>query len=330
MRMLDNVIDLNFYPVPQAKNANVKHRPVGLGIMGFQDALSLLGIGYASEEAVAFADRSMETIAYHAILASTDLARERGAYQSYPGSKWDRGLLPIDTIPLLAEERGEPIDVDLGSSLDWEPVRSAIREHGMRNSNCLAIAPTATIANIQGVSQSIEPPFSNLYVKSNLSGEFTIVNEALVRDLDELGLWDQAMLDEIKFQDGSLQLIDRIPDEIKARYPTAFEIDPSWLIACAGRRQKWIDMSQTLNLYVAEPNGRKLSETYQLAWRSGLKTTYYLRSRGATQTEKSTLDVNRWGLQPKWMKARSASADVTVNRDEEPLAEIDLECDACS
>jgi ribonucleoside-diphosphate reductase alpha chain len=331
MRMLDNVIDLNFYPVPQARNANLRHRPVGLGLMGFQDALSSLGIGYASEAAVAFADRSMELIAYHATLASAELARGRGAYQSFAGSKWNRGLLPIDTVNLLAEERGEAIEVELGGALDWEPVRQAIRDHGMRNSNCLAIAPTATISNIQGVSQSIEPLYTNLYVKSNLSGEFTIVNEPLLRDLTSRGLWDAEMLDDLKYHDGSVQAIERVPDDLKERYPTAFEVDPSWLIACAARRQKWIDMGQSLNLYMAEPSGRKLSETYQLAWRAGLKTTYYLRSRGATQAEKSTLDVNRWGLQPRWMKARSASADVAVIRDEEvgPTCSLDGNCEAC-
>lgn len=331
MRMLDNVIDLNFYPIPQAHNANLRHRPVGLGLMGFQDALSAVGIGYASEAAVAFADRSMEVIAYHATLASTELAKERGAYESFPGSKWDRGLLPIDSIALLAEERGEEIEVETSATLDWEPVRTAIRQHGMRNSNCLAIAPTATISNIQGVSQSIEPLYTNLYVKSNLSGEFTIVNEALVRDLTTLGLWDATMLDELKYHDGSVQAIERIPDEIKERYPTAFEVDASWLIACAARRQKWIDMGQSLNLYIAEPSGKKLSDTYQLAWRTGLKTTYYLRSRGATQAEKSTLDVNRWGIQPRWMKARSASAAVLLVRDEEvgPACSLDGNCEAC-
>jgi ribonucleoside-diphosphate reductase alpha chain len=331
MRMLDNVIDLNFYPIPQARNANLRHRPVGLGLMGFQDALSALGIGYASEAAVAFADHSMELIAYHATLASTDLARERGAYPSFAGSKWDRGLLPIDTVALLAEERGEAIEVDLSGTGDWESVRAAIRAHGMRNSNCLAIAPTATISNILGVGQSIEPLYANLYVKSNLSGEFTVVNEALVRDLAARGLWDAAMLDELKYHDGSIQAIDRMPDALKERYPTAFEIDPSWLIACAARRQKWIDMGQSLNLYLAEPSGRKLSETYQLAWRAGLKTTYYLRTRGATQTEKSTLDVNRWGLQPRWMKVRSASADVAVVRDDEVglSCSLDGHCEAC-
>jgi ribonucleoside-diphosphate reductase alpha chain len=315
MRMLDNVIDLNHYPIPEARNSNLQHRPVGLGLMGFQDALWKLGIGYASEAAVTFADQSMEAISYYAILASTELARERGAYPSFPGSKWDRGFLPVDTVPLLAAERSEVIEVTLDASLDWEPVRQAVRAHGMRNSNSMAIAPTATIANIQGVSQSIEPLYTNLYVKSNLSGEFTVVNERLVRDLDARGLWDSAMLDDLKYEDGSVQNIDRIPDELKERYPTAFEIDPSWLVACAARRQKWIDMGQSLNLYVAEPSGPQLSDLYRSAWKQGLKTTYYLRSRGATQAEKSTLDVNRRGIQPRWMRARSASAEIVVSRD---------------
>ncbi len=335
MRMLDNVIDLNHYPIPEARNANLRHRPVGLGVMGFQDALWQLGLGYASEEAVAFADESMEAVSYEAILASTELARERGAYPSFPGSKWDRGLLPIDTLALLAEERGERLAVDSGARLDWEPVRAAIRAHGMRNSNTMAIAPTATIANIVGVGQSIEPLYTNLYVKSNLSGEFTVVNERLVRDLAERGLWDAEMLDALKYEDGSVQRIARVPDELKARYPTAFEVDPSWLVACAARRQKWIDMGQSLNLYVEEPSGRKLSDLYLSAWRQGLKTTYYLRTRGATQAEKSTLDVNRHGIQPRWMRSRSASADVAVVRavptpgsggDDDPM---DFACEAC-
>jgi ribonucleoside-diphosphate reductase alpha chain len=293
--------------------------------MGFQDALWELGIGYASEEAVAFADSSMEAVSYYAILASSELAKERGPYPSYAGSKWDRGLLPIDTVPLLAAERGEPVDVDLGATLDWEPVREAVRAHGMRNSNTMAIAPTATIANIQGVGQSIEPLYTNLYVKSNLSGEFTVVNERLVRDLAQRGLWDAEMLDDLKYDDGSVQGIARIPDEIKERYPTAFEIDATWLIACAARRQKWIDMGQPLNLYVAEPSGRVLSDLYRSAWRQGLKTTYYLRSRGATQNEKSTLDVNRRAIQPRWMRARSASADVAIVRDGETARRQDGE-----
>ncbi len=333
MRMLDNVIDLNYYPIPQAQVANLRHRPVGLGLMGFQDALWKLGLSYASDEAVHFADFSMEAIAYYATLASTELARERGAYPSFAGSKWDRGLLPHDTLDLLEAERGEPVEVERGGHFEWEPVREAIRRRGMRNSNCLAIAPTATIANIAGVTPSIEPVYANLYVKSNLSGEFTVVNEALVRDLAARGLWDSGMLEELKYHDGSVQPIHRVPDDLKARYPTAFEIEPRWLIACAARRQKWIDMGQSLNLYVSEPSGRKLSEIYQLAWRSGLKTTYYLRSRGATQIEKATLDINRWGIQPKWMRSRSPSAAVRILREEaegaSPACSLDGDCQAC-
>lgn len=315
MRMLDNVIDLNHYPIPEARNSNLRHRPVGLGLMGFQDALWEVGIGYASEEAMAFADASMEAISYATIMASTALAQERGAYPSFPGSKWDRGLLPIDTVDLLSAERGEKVEVELGATLDWEPVRAAVRTHGMRNSNTMAIAPTATIANIQGVSQSIEPLYTNLYVKSNLSGEFTVVNDRLVQDLSAHGLWDAEMLDDLKYEDGSVQAIERIPEEIKERYPTAFEVDASWLITAAARRQKWIDMGQSLNLYVAEASGRRLNELYRSAWKQGLKTTYYLRSRGATQNEKSTIDVNRRGIQPRWMRARSASADIALDRE---------------
>ncbi len=333
LRMLDNVIDLNYYPIPQAQAANLRHRPVGLGVMGFQDALWKLGISYASDDAVEFADASMEAVAYHAIRASADLARERGAYPSFAGSKWDRGFLPHDTLDLLESERGEPVEVPRRGRFDWEPVRQAIRRHGLRNSNCLAIAPTATIANIFGVTPSIEPLYANLFVKSNLSGEFTVVNEALVRDLMARGLWDRDMLDELKYHDGSVQPISRVPDELKRRYLTAFEIEPHWLIICAARRQKWIDMGQSLNLYVSEPSGRKLSDLYQLAWRSGLKTTYYLRSRGATQIEKSTLDVNRWGIQPKWMRSRSPSAAVRIVREDaeasSPACSLDGDCQAC-
>jgi ribonucleoside-diphosphate reductase alpha chain len=314
MRMLDNVIDLNYYPIPQAQNSNLRHRPVGLGIMGFQNALWAMGTSYASEEAVTFADRSMEAVSYYALLASSELAKERGAYPSYTGSKWDRGLLPIDTVDLLAEERGEDIQVSRESSLNWQIVRDAIAANGMRNSNTMAIAPTATIANITGVTQSIEPTYTNLYVKSNLSGEFTIVNESLVNELIKLGLWDAEMRDELKYYDGSIQAIARIPDALKELYPTAFEIDASWLIAAGARRQKWIDQSQSLNIYIAEPSGKRISDVYQLAWNAGLKTTYYLRSRGATQAEKSTLDINRFGVQPRWMKARSASAEVQIQR----------------
>ncbi len=315
VRMLDNVIDINYYPIPEARASNLRHRPIGLGQMGFQDALFELGLSYASDGAVEFADRSMEAIAYFTILTSTELAQERGTYPSYARSKWDRGLLPIDTIQLLGEERGEPVDVDTNSTFDWTVVREAVQRHGMRNSHTMAIAPTATIANILGVSQSIEPLYTNLYVKSNLSGEFTVVNHYLVRDLEERELWDRQMLDDLKYFDGSLQPIDRIPHDLKERYLTAFEVDPEWLIECAARRQKWIDMGQSLNLYVAEPNGRKLSEMYFRAWKKGLKTTYYLRSLGATQNEKSTLDINSRRIQPRWMKARSASSDLHIERD---------------
>ncbi|MEQ1601469.1 MAG: ribonucleoside-diphosphate reductase subunit alpha [Methylophilaceae bacterium] len=288
MRMLDNVIDINFYAVGHARNANYRHRPVGLGIMGFQDALHALRIPYASPEAVEFADRSMEVICYNAYLASTHLAQERGAYSSFKGSLWDQGILPLDTLNLLSEARGGHVEVDRSSQLDWDALRQRIQAIGMRNSNCVAIAPTATISNIIGVAASIEPEYQNLYVKSNLSGEFTVVNEALVNELKALDLWDEVMIADIKYYDGSVKAIDRIPDEIKALYATAFEIDPSWLVEAAARRQKWIDQAQSLNLYFAEPSGKKLDETYRLAWLRGLKTTYYLRSLAATAAEKST------------------------------------------
>jgi ribonucleoside-diphosphate reductase alpha chain len=293
MRMLDNVIDLNYYPVVQARNSNLRHRPVGLGLMGFQDALYELGIAYSSDAAVEFADKSMELISYYAILASSKLARERGTYPSYQGSAWSKGLLPIDTVEIMAADRGEPILMDNTSSKDWSPVREHIRLWGMRNSNCMAIAPTATISNIIGVSQSIEPTYKNLYVKSNLSGEFTIINNYLVEKLKKLGLWDQSMVDDIKYFDGELAEIKRIPDDVKKLFLTAFDIEPKWLIACAMKRQKWIDMGQSLNLYMAQPSGKKLDTMYKLAWQSGLKTTYYLRSLGATNAEKSTLDKTR-------------------------------------
>lgn len=315
MRMLDNVIDINYYPTPEARNANLRHRPVGLGIMGFQDALAALGISFASEGAVEFADRSMEAISYYAILASAELAAERGTYQSYPGSKWDRGLLPIDTVDLLEAERGEKLDVDRSASMDWEPVRAAVREHGMRNSNVMAIAPTATISTIIGVTQSIEPNYKLLYVKSNLSGEFTQIDLGLVNELKSRGLWDADMLEQIKYYDGSLAEIRRVPQDVKDRYQTAFEIDPYWIIECAARRQKWIDQGQSLNLYMAGPSGKKLNDMYLLAWEKGLKTTYYLRTLAATQVEKSTIDVNKFGVQPRWMKSKSASSDVRVDRD---------------
>lgn len=332
VRMLDNVIDLNFYPTPEAQNANQRHRPIGLGLMGFQDALHQLGISYASEAGVNFADTSMEAISYYALLASAELAGERGQYASYDGSKWSRGLLPIDTIDLLEAERGLPLEMDRSASMDWSPVREAIARYGMRNSQVLAIAPTATIANIVGVSQSIEPDYKLLHVKSNLSGDFTAINAFLVADLKALGLWDAEMLSDLKYYDGSIQAIERIPQDIRQRYKTAFEIEAEWLIRAASRRQKWIDMAQSLNLYVQEPNGRKLSDLYLLAWRSGLKTTYYLRTLAATQVEKSTLDVNRYGIQPRWMKHKSPSSLIQVTRNNAEngsACSTDEDCEAC-
>jgi ribonucleoside-diphosphate reductase alpha chain len=288
MRMLDNVIDINYYAVNKARAANLRHRPVGLGIMGFQDCLHLLRIPYASQEAVEFADRSMEAVAYYAYWASTELAEERGRYSTFAGSLWDRGILPHESNRLLAEQRGGYLEVDESVTLDWEALRARIRQYGMRNSNCLAIAPTATIANIVGVSASIEPTYQNLFVKSNLSGEFTVVNPYLVKDLKQAGMWDEVMVSDLKYFDGSLAKIDRVPAELRRLYATAFEIEPQWLVEAASRRQKWIDQAQSLNLYIAQPSGKKLDETYRLAWVRGLKTTYYLRSLGATHAEKST------------------------------------------
>ena len=288
MRMLDNVIDINFYNVGKARNSNLKHRPVGMGTMAFQDALHILRIPYASAEAVEFADRAMEAVAYYAYWASTDLAEERGRYSTFNGSLWSQGILPQDSLKKLAEERGGYLDADFSETLDWNALRSRILSVGMRNSNCLAIAPTATIANIVGVSASIEPTYQNLFVKSNLSGEFTVVNQYLVRDLKAMNLWDEVMVGDIKYFDGSLSKIDRIPADLRALYATAFEVDPVWLIEAGARRQKWIDQAQSLNLYFHGASGKKLDETYKLAWIRGLKTTYYLRSMGATAAEKST------------------------------------------
>ena len=289
MRMLDNVIDINYYAVKKARDSNLRHRPVGLGIMGFQDALHELRVPYASEAAVQFADHSMEAVCYHAYWASTDLAAERGRYSSYRGSLWDRGILPIDSLDLLAEARGGYVEVDRSSTLDWGLLRARIAEHGMRNSNCVAIAPTATISNIIGVSASIEPSFGNLSVKANLSGDFTVLNEYLVRDLKQLGLWDDVMVMDLKHFEGSLRRIDRVPEDLKVLYATAFEIETQWLVEAAARRQKWIDQAQSLNIYMAGVSGKKLDETYKLAWIRGLKTTYYLRTMGATHAEKSTV-----------------------------------------
>ena len=331
VRMLDNVIDINFYPTAEAKNANQRHRPVGLGLMGFQDAIAACGISYASDEAIDFADKSMEAISYYAIEASSKLAEERGAYGSYQDSKWDRGLLPIDTIEILEKERGMPIDMDRSSSMDWEPIRKQVAEHGMRNSNVMAIAPTATISTIVGVTQSIEPTYKHLFVKSNLSGEFVQININLVNELKERNLWCDDLLEAIKYYDGSLGEIEGLPQDIKDRYATAFEIEPKWIIECASRRQKWIDMGQSLNLYIEQPSGKKLDEMYRMAWTKGLKTTYYLRSLGATQVEKSTVDINKFGVQPRWMKNQSASSDMVVSRQPEVQAcSIDNpDCEAC-
>ncbi|MBU3604252.1 ribonucleoside-diphosphate reductase subunit alpha [Polynucleobacter sp. JS-Fieb-80-E5] len=289
MRMLDNVIDINYYAVAKARNSNLKHRPVGMGIMGFQDCLHMQRIPYASDEAVKFADSSMEAVCYYAYQASNELAAERGVYSTYKGSLWDRGILPQDSVAMLAAERGGYVEVDNSSTMDWSGLRASIKQHGMRNSNCVAIAPTATISNIIGVSACIEPTFQNLFVKSNLSGEFTVVNEYLVRDLKDRGLWDEVMIADLKYFDGTLSKIDRIPQDLRDLYATAFEVEPSWLVEAASRRQKWIDQAQSLNIYMGGASGKKLDDTYKLAWLRGLKTTYYLRTMAATHVEKSTV-----------------------------------------
>jgi len=294
IRMLDNVININYYSVDTAKNSNFKHRPIGLGLMGFQDALYLQDIPYCSDEAVEFADRSMELISYSAIYASTELAKERGAYESFEGSLWSKGILPKDSIDILSENRGsEYLNVDRSETLDWETLRKKVIKDGMRNSNVMAIAPTATISNITGVTQSIEPTYQNLYVKSNLSGEFTIVNPHLVRKLKELDLWDDVMINDLKYFEGSLSEISRIPDDVKKLFSTAFEVEPKYIVESASRRQKWIDQAQSLNLYIGNADGKKLDITYRMAWYSGLKTTYYLRSIAATSTEKSTVQQGK-------------------------------------
>jgi len=329
IRMLDNVIDINFYPIPEARNANLRHRPVGLGIMGFQDALYIQNFAFASEEAMQSADVSMEMISYYAILASAELAKERGAYSTYDGSKWDRGLLPIDTIDLLEQERGLTVTMDRSSTMDWNKVREAVKKNKMRNSHVMAIAPTATIANISGVSASIEPIYKHLFVKSNLSGEFTVVNPYLVAKLKELNLWDAHMIDDLKYFDGSIQEIDRIPDEVKKLFMTCFEIEPYWVIESASRRQKWIDMAQSLNLYLAAPSGKKLSDMYFLAWEKGLKSTYYCRTLAATQIEKSTMDINKRSIQPRWMKSKSASSSIKVDRSAPKSCSLEEGCESC-
>ncbi|MFY7867814.1 ribonucleoside-diphosphate reductase subunit alpha [Roseateles sp.] len=339
MRMLDNVIDINYYAVKKARDSNLRHRPVGLGLMGFQDALYALRTPYASDAAVEFADRSMEAICYYAYQASTELAEERGRYSSYRGSLWDRGILPIDSLELLAEARGGYVEVDRSTSMDWDALRARIATHGMRNSNCVAIAPTATISNIIGVDASIEPCFGNLSVKSNLSGEFTIINESLVRDLKKLGLWDDVMVMDLKHFDGSLRRIDRVPDELKALYATAFEVETQWLVEAAARRQKWIDQAQSLNIYMAGASGKKLDETYKLAWLRGLKTTYYLRTMGATHAEKSTVKSGQLNAVSSGLSGGLASAPAApvAAPVEEQLPATDMkfcsidnpDCEAC-
>ena len=330
VRMLDNVIDINYYSVPQARNSNMKHRPVGLGVMGFQDALYRMRLPYGSDEAVAFADHSMEAISYYAIDASSKLAKERGPYATFSGSLWSRGILPIDSLKLLRAERGEDyLDADFSSTMDWDKLRNKVQVNGMRNSNVMAIAPTATIANITGVSQSIEPTYQNLYVKSNLSGEFTVVNPYMVRDLKAHGLWDKVMVNDLKYYDGSLRSIERIPEELKHLYATAFEVEPRWLVDAASRRQKWLDQAQSLNLYVAGANGKKLDITYRMAWLRGLKTTYYLRALGATSTEKSTVD--RSTLNKVSASAPSAAPEALGEAAPVPMACSidDPDCEAC-
>jgi ribonucleoside-diphosphate reductase alpha chain len=348
VRMLDNVIDINYYPTSEAKTANQRHRPVGMGIMGFQDALWIQNLSYASQQAVDFSDYSMEAISYYAILGSVELAKERGTYSSYKGSKWDRGLMPLDTIDLLEKERGGFLKVDRSARMDWLPVRDAVKQFGVRNSNVMAIAPTATIANIIGVTSSVEPLYKNIFVKSNLSGEFTVVNEFLVDDLKKLNIWDKEMIDDLKYFDGSIQEITRIPSDLKQKYATAFEVEYEWVIESASRRQKWIDMGQSLNLYQAKPNGQKVSDMYMHAWEKGLKTTYYLRSMGATRIEKSTLDItnskyvgnivgkrDRGEEQPKVVEnvpapAASVKAESATIKSSKPLSvEPTEDCEAC-
>jgi ribonucleoside-diphosphate reductase alpha chain len=337
MRMLDNVIDINYYAVKKARDSNMRHRPVGLGLMGFQDALYEMRTPYASQAAVEFADQSMEAICYYAYWASTELAKERGQYATYKGSLWDQGILPLDTLKLLERERGGYVEVDRSSTLDWDALRQKIAADGMRNSNCVAIAPTATISNIIGVDASIEPCFGNLSVKSNLSGEFTVINGYLVRDLKRLGLWDDVMVMDLKHFDGSLRPIDRVPQEIKSLYATAFEVETTWLVEAAARRQKWIDQAQSLNIYMAGASGKKLDDTYKLAWLRGLKTTYYLRTSSATQVEKSTVNAGSHNaVSSSGMNAaESAAAATQATMNAAPATDVkfvaidDVSCEAC-
>ena len=330
--MLDNVIDINYYSVDTAKNSNLKHRPVGMGLMGFQDALYMQDAPYCSDEAIEFADRSMEVISYYAIHASSELAKERGTYPSYDGSLWSQGIFPKDSIDILEKNRGsEFIKVDRSETLDWDQLRAKVKKDGMRNSNVMAIAPTATISNITGVTQSIEPTYQNLYVKSNLSGEFTIVNPHLVRKLKAIDLWDDVMINDLKYFEGSLSEISRIPDDIKKLFSTAFEVEPQYIVESASRRQKWIDQAQSLNLYIGNANGKKLDLTYRMAWYSGLKTTYYLRSIAATTTEKST--INQGSLNAVSAQAEQAPEVPHELGAPAPVPEAcsldDPDCEAC-
>ncbi|HKJ90747.1 MAG TPA: ribonucleoside-diphosphate reductase subunit alpha, partial [Oceanipulchritudo sp.] len=323
IRALDNVIDINFYPTEAARNANQRHRPIGMGVMGLQNALFSLGYPFASEDAVAFNDTFMEAIAYYAYESSSDLASERGTYNSYKGSKWDRGLLPQDTLDLLERERGLPLDVPKDGAMDWQPVRDKIARQGMRNSNVLAIAPTATISNIMGSSPCIEPTYKNIFVKSNLSGEFIVLNGHLVRELKQRRLWDDDIRDQLKYFDGDLSKIERVPEDIRIRFLTAFEIDHDWIVRAAARRQKWIDQAQSVNLWLAHPDLKTLSHMYRSAWHKGLKTTYYLRTLGASNIEKATVSIKQ-----------EASRNKTYTEEEKKACSIEAmmngeECEAC-
>ena len=332
IRMLDNVIDINYYPTVEGQNSNLKHRPVGLGLMGFQDVLFKLDLPMDDEQALEFTDYVTEQYSYHAIYASSQLAQERGVYESYAGSKWDRGLLPIDTIDLLEQERGEPVDMDRTCRMDWSPVRAHIKKYGMRNSNTMAIAPTATISNIAGCVPCVEPIYSNIYVKSNMIGEFTVVNKYLVADLKELGLWNQDTLDQIKYFDGSIEQIYKIPENLRRKYRGAFEIDPIWLIELTSRRGKWIDQSMSHNVFLKGVSGKKLDEVYMTAWKKGLKTTYYLRTLAASQIEKSTLDAKKFGYtQMREYKEQASAPESQVQeiKTEVNACEINEDCDVC-
>ena len=324
MRMLDNVIDINFYPTKEAKCSNAKHRPVGLGLMGFQDGLYKLGINFDSEKALEFADELQEKISYHAIYSSSKLAKKRGAYQTYKGSKWDRNIFPIDTIDLLEKERGQKIEVNRTVRLDWAPVREHVQKYGMRNSNTMAIAPTATIANISGCFPCIEPIYKNLYVKSNMSGEFTVVNKYLVQDLKDAGLWNQDMLDQLKYFDGNIQMVETIAQEIKDKYKEAFEIDPLWLVEVTAARGKWIDQSQSHNVFMKGVSGKKMSEVFLRGWHLGMKTFYYFRTLSASQIEKSTLDAKKYGYTQKREYTTNISQSTTpAQQTEQKMTSVD-------